>query len=139
MDIIKREAEVLSVKNGSVTVRYLCPSACGQCPAKEKCLTLKERDRRAEIKNTGQTDFVPGEKVIISLKASAGWKAVAFVYILPLFAVLLILSAGLSAGVSEVAAGAVSLLFLPLWYGMLRLFGAAFTRNDDININKLGE
>ncbi|MDR2834887.1 MAG: SoxR reducing system RseC family protein [Bacteroidales bacterium] len=108
-------------ENNKFTVELEVQSACASCHAKGMCTSLDSKTKKVETFSTDDS-FEIGEKVLVKMKESLGFKAIFFGYILPfivMFATIIIL---LNIFHSEGIAGLFGILSLLPYYLSLYMF-----------------
>jgi sigma-E factor negative regulatory protein RseC len=105
--------------NNNVTVRISSASACSACHAEGTCTMSGHEEKIINI--SGLYNVSPGDKVTVLMKQSAGYEALFLGYILPLLLVLVLLVVLITASVSELTSGLISVSALVPYYGILWL------------------
>ena len=126
-DTIQHEGTVKKVENGSVIVSIKTGSACSGCHAESICNLAGQEERIIEVK--GNYGVAQGDRVIVLMKQSVGYKAVVLSYIIPFAIVIagLIIFNYLSA--NEILAGLGSIFLLLPYFLILYLFRSKINRN----------
>lgn len=112
---ITHEGIVQEVRDDHVIVNFVSHPACSSCRIKNHCSLSGSEVRNLEVPATGEA-YKAGEKVIITLGQSKGFRAVLLGYFIPfivLFTVLIIL---LEFTNNEIVAGLISLSCLVPYY-----------------------
>jgi positive regulator of sigma E activity len=105
---------------GSVHVLITAETACSGCHSRGACGLSGKEQKVIEVQ--GHHDVKPGDIVTVSMRQTAGFMAVSLGYVIPLLTVMAALIILISAGVSEPAAGGISLVLLVPYYAVLYLF-----------------
>lgn len=116
---IEHEGVVCSADSNSVIVSILSESACAGCHAKGYCNYSGTKNKMIEVH--GNYDVLPGDKVMIIMERSAGYKALFLGYILPLIVVIIVLAVFSSLPLPELFTGLASLGVLGIYYLFLYL------------------
>ena len=117
-----------------VVVSFDQPAACAGCHAEGSCRMTGSAGREMEI--DGRNDLKPGDEVLVHIKQSAGYRALAFGYLFPAVILLVAVPVLISAGFDEMAAGSGSLLLLLIYYSILYLFRKRIDRKFVFTLNK---
>ncbi len=115
-----RHPGVVEAVNGStVVVRIESQSACGHCQAKGHCGMAESADKLIEVSHSDPESFEAGNKVMLSLQRSLGYKALLLGYVIPFLILLVTLFAvSLTTGHEGLAALSAVLLMVP-YYALL--------------------
>ena len=116
---IKHDGIVEEVGSNSVVVRISSGSACSGCHAENLCNISGKEDKLISIE--GKYDVARGDVITVLMQQSMGIKAVLLGYVLPLFILVISLIILLSASLSELAAGLVSISILIPYFILLYL------------------
>jgi sigma-E factor negative regulatory protein RseC len=115
--VIRHTGIVQKSDNESVTVLITAESACKGCHAEGSCNLSGKEEKIVQVK--GFYNVKKGDTVTVSMKQSAGFKALFLGYVLPLLIVLAFLILFAYIGYSELAAGLLSLSSLLPYYLVL--------------------
>ena len=124
---ISHEGVVDSLQEDEVVVRITSYAACSSCHAKGACNVAEDKEKYLHIKS-GPTGFITGEKVRVVLAQSLGFRALFLGYVLPFLLILTVLLILSAAGISELAAGLLSLSVLIPYYIGLKIFRSKIER-----------
>lgn len=116
-------------------VGFAAQSACSTCHAKGVCSVAGMEDKSVDVSHDG--DIQTGEKVLVVLKQSLGYKALLFGYFIPLMVVLFSIILLTSSSDNEALAGIYSLALLIPYYLAIYLFRKKFRREFTFTIKKL--
>ncbi len=116
---IEHSGVVKSVENKHVTVNILSHPACSGCIASGICDLSGNANK--EIKASADHEVKAGEKVLVVMKRSMGFRALFLGYLLPFVIVMLILIVLTSLSVSEPVSGITALLSLVPYYTIIYL------------------
>ena len=119
MNNISKEGEIIALTDKSVTIRYLCASACRNCPAQNLCPSHENQNKEIEIMRDKDKIYQIGDKVKINLQERSGWLAIIVAYIIPLVIILGFISYGTTERWSELTTATIGLLIVPVYYILL--------------------
>ncbi len=120
---ISHDGIVDSTEGNEVVVRITSYAACSACHARGACNVTEEKEKFMRIKS-GSGQFSAGENVRIILAQSLGFRALFLGYVLPFLLILITLLIASATGISELAAGLISLsVLLPYYVGLKLLRG----------------
>ena len=117
---ISHKGKVLSVRDGVVSVEIVSSSACSACHASGLCGMSESVRKTVEVRDAAV--YSPGQEVEVCLARRMGMKAVLLSYVIPVVILMIIILSLLSAGISELAAGLLSVAGIAVYYGVLWLF-----------------
>jgi sigma-E factor negative regulatory protein RseC len=103
--------------NGRIKIS-LTGSGCSACH-NSLCMLGDSKAKEVEISATKENWLFAGDEVIVKINPASGYKAVALLYILPFFLMILSLVIVSQSGYSEGIAGLTSLLILAPYFGFL--------------------
>ena len=136
MKEISHSGRIEAVGKDSVTVRIVSRSACASCHAAGLCTASESATKDIRVRTTPADDYKVGEEVLVLLRGNMGTKAVLLAYGVPLF-ILLILVVSLSfTDVHELAAGAVGLGGVAVWFLILYCFRDRLEREYEFYIRR---
>lgn len=104
---ISHEGIVHRKDNNSVVVRITSSSACSGCHAEGYCNISDQKEKLINV--TGSYDVSPGDRVILLMTQSMGFRALSLGYLLPLVVLIAGLVVFLSLSVPELTAGLLSI------------------------------
>ena len=119
MNNISKEGEIIALTDKIVKVRYLCASACRNCPAQNLCPSHENQNKEIEIMRDKDKIYHIGDKIKINLQERSGWLAIILAYLMPLAIVLGFISYGTTERWSELTTATIGLLIVPLYYILL--------------------
>lgn len=119
-DTICKEGIVRAVNGDNIEVEITVSSACSECHAKSICIPTDHRQETVTAQSLYGEHFEPGEKVQLVLKGSAGNKAVVLAYLLPFVVLMIALFGTYAITKSELAGVIVSLVFVALYFIILK-------------------
>ena len=110
------------VENNRLWVSILPQSACGGCHSKSYCGMAEVAEKIVEVKaeNTSRK-YEAGDKVVITLKKSLGYRALFLGYLLPFLILLFTLILSLQLTNNEALAAVLSILVMIPYYYILYL------------------
>lgn len=117
---ICREGIIREVSEGKVLVEIIVSSACSGCHAKSICIPSDRREERIWVATAEGENYAVGEVVELSLKASAGNKAVALAYVAPLVVLLAVLFGTYALTSNELLSVSLSVLCVIAYYLVLK-------------------
>ncbi len=118
---IEHEGIITGISDSHVFVRITQRSACAECHAASWCTTADQKEKIIEVEK-GRFAVQPGDKVIVSLTAASGYKALIYTAILPLIFIILTLFIASTTGAGELYTGLCALVVLTIYYTILYLF-----------------
>lgn len=119
MNNISKEGEIIALTDKIVKVRYLCASACRNCPAQNLCPSHENQNKEIEIMRGKDKIYHIGDKVKINLQERSGWLAIIVAYIIPLVIILGFISYATTERWSELTTATIGLLIVPVYYILL--------------------
>ena len=120
---IIHEGIVTGIEGESVNIMLTPGSACTGCRAEGSCSVYG--DDVKIIKMESRFTVHPGQKVMVSMSESQGFRALFLGYVLPLILVLFILVLCISLSVGELASGLIAIGSIATYYFVLFLCHAA--------------
>jgi sigma-E factor negative regulatory protein RseC len=114
---IEHEGIVKSSGINTVTVSISSASACSGCHAAGSCNLSGKVEKVVDV--AGSYSFSPGDRVILLLRESAGYKAVLLGYVAPFLLLLTVLIVLLEFSVTELTAGLCAIVSLVPYYLLL--------------------
>ena len=115
---ITHEGIVQEVRDNNVIVCFVSQPACSSCSVKKSCSMAEGEVRNLEVPSSGKL-YKAGEKVLVVLQQSHGFRAVFLGYILPFLIVLISLVTLLKLTNNEALAGLISISSLVPYYLIL--------------------
>jgi sigma-E factor negative regulatory protein RseC len=115
---ITHEGIVQEVRDNNVIVSFVSQPACSSCNIKNSCSLAEIEVKNLEVSTAGKL-YQAGEKVLVILSQSHGFKAVFLGYILPFLIVLASLVILLKLTNNEALAGLISIFSLLPYYLIL--------------------
>jgi sigma-E factor negative regulatory protein RseC len=117
---ITHEGIVQEVRDNNVIVSFVSQPACSSCNVKSSCSMSGGEVRNLEVPSAGKL-YKSGEKVLVVLQQSHGFRAVFLGYILPFLILLISLVILLKLTNNEGLAGLLSISSLIPYYLILWL------------------
>ena len=136
-NIIEHKGVVRAFRHGCVDVVVQVESACVGCKVKGACGLGNQAEKTVTVATDMPETYSVGEKVIVSIGRSMGFRAVFLSYVLPMILLMVFLPALLGAGVAEGVAGLSSIGVLALYYVTLWLFRNQINRKIIFKIRKM--
>lgn len=118
---IEHEGIVTGITSSHILVRILQQSACAGCHAASLCATAEQKEKIIEVKNDGSPVRI-GDKVVVTLAAKSGYKALWLTAVLPLLLIVLSLVVTSWADASELVMGLCALLVPVVYYILLYFY-----------------
>lgn len=115
---IEHDGIVTGITESHIEVRILQQSACAGCHAAALCSTAEQKEKIIEVEKTGQPVRI-GEKVVVTLAARSGYKALWLTAILPFLLIGFSLVLCTVCGAGELATGLLALLVPVVYYTIL--------------------
>ena len=115
---ITHEGIVQEVRDNNVIVSFVSQPACSSCNLKNSCSLAEGVIKNLEVSSSGKL-YKAGEKVLVVLQQSHGFRAVFLGYILPFLIVLISLVILLKLTNNEALAGLISISSLVPYYLIL--------------------
>lgn len=115
---IEHEGIVTGVTDSHILVRILQQSACAGCHAAGVCSTADQKEKIIEVKRD-RTPVQIGDKVVVTLAAKVGHKALWLTAVLPLLLIILSLIATTLTHASELVTGLCALAVPAVYYTIL--------------------
>ena len=134
---LEHKGIVLSINGERIDVSILSESACATCKVKSACGMSETEEKVVSIFTHDAPAYRVGEQVVVSVTRNMGLRAVFLAYVVPFLVLLVSLLVLLEAGLSEAAAGLISLGVLALYYIVLWLMRRRIEREINFNIRKL--
>ncbi len=132
---VDQKGIIEEVKDKSVIVRFLMPTACGNCSAKSICSAGKIDKDCIEIEDSSKK-YSTGDLVRVEISKAMGYRALGYGYILPFFIVLLTLIIVTILGLNELFAGIISVLILFPYYLLLYMVRNQINRKFKFELKK---
>lgn len=118
IDYIEHEGVVTEVTAQLVKVRIVNESACASCHASGSCTAADLQDKLIDVYQS-ESDFKPGQKVMLLGKKSLAPKAVLLAYVYPILLILAVLIATFYILDNELLAGGLALAALVPYYAII--------------------
>ena len=118
--------------DGTADVEIVTGSACSGCHAKSACSLGSTDVRTITVKSDAKLN--PGDKVMVVMKLTQGFRALAIGYIIP-FIVLIAAFAGLTiAGAGELSSALLSFAALAVYYFIVWLLRGRIEKKFEFKI-----
>jgi len=138
-EIVCHPGRIASIDGNTLNVMILAQSACSSCHAKGACGMLDMQEKVVEVPVSNPGDFTINEEVTVSMKQSAGNKAVFFGYFLPLLLVLAALIVSLQLSADEAISGLIAISMLVPYYLVLYALKDKFKGQFRFFVEKIRE
>lgn len=136
---ICKEGIVRAVNGDYIEVEITVSSACSECHAKSICIPTDHKRETVTAQSLYGEHFEPGEKVQLVLKGSAGNKAVILAYLLPFVVLMIALFGTYALTKSELAGVIVSLVFVILYFILLKTQNKRIERQFQFFVKRMPE
>lgn len=118
---IEHPGIIYRIESDKILVKIEPQSACGSCQSKSYCGMAEVAEKIVEVHPSANHTYNVGQKVVISLKKSLGYRALFLGYLLPFLFVMftLIITIGIT-GNEPLAAITSLLVVVPYYYYLYR-------------------
>jgi sigma-E factor negative regulatory protein RseC len=122
--LVCQEGKVVGfgTKDGSVQVKILSRSACGQCHARGMCTALEMEEKIIDTVPVSRDPLQIGDIVVVMMEEKLGWKAVFYGFFLPFIVMVTVLFVSYALGSSETKAALYGIGSLIPYYLLLNVF-----------------
>ena len=137
---VTHEGVITSVGEASYQVEIISQSACAECHAKGVCSAADQKTKTVEVPLTiGNMSSLleVGDRVLVTLSSSLGFKAVLYAYGVPLVLLLISMLVASQCGLSELYVGLTGIGVVIFYYLVLAFFKNKLTRVFTFSIQKL--
>lgn len=119
LDMIEHEGVIDNINGNRYTVRITQKTACSDCHAKGACIAADTKVKMVQVTDSSGR-FRLNEKVLLAGKASIGYRAVLWAFVLPLILLMCVVFVLISfLHVSELRAALFALVALLPYYALL--------------------
>lgn len=119
-ETISHDGVVMSISgNGTAEVEILAGSSCSGCHAKSVCSAGESKVKIITVKEV--SDLKPGEKVIVTMDLSQGFRAVIIGYVIPLAVLVTAFIVSTVAGAGELSSALISVSAVAICYFVIWL------------------
>ncbi|MBC8342663.1 MAG: SoxR reducing system RseC family protein [Bacteroidetes bacterium] len=118
---IEHEGIVIKSSPSQVDVKIIVKSGCASCHIKGACNFSDIQEKVIEVRNP-KTVFEVGEKVLIGMENTLGYKALFLGYLFPFAVIIITLFLGISFFQKESIAAGLSLAMAAIYYVILYFF-----------------
>lgn len=133
---IEHSGVVERAERDTVYVKITSRSACGTCKAREACGLAEAQDKIVVVRTAGEK-YVPGERVTVGVRRSAGAVAVILAYVGAQAVLLAVLVVAITvAGWSEGRSALAALAGVGVYYCVLWLFRHKIEHTIHFSITK---
>ena len=133
--MIEHSGIIKNIQPNLIQVLIIQKSACGDCDAKGACIISDQKEKIIDIESS-DTTFKNGELVILTGRQSIGLNAVLLAFVFPFILILFTLLILHTAGLNETISGIAALLVLVPYYFILSLFNKKIKANFKFEIKK---
>ena len=152
--MIKHDGIIIALNgDGTARVRIVQTSACSACKAKAMCASAESVEKEMEVmllQDNGRLagygvmdadkplmEYKVGDTVEVMVQQKMGWKAVILAYLLPFFAMLLVICVGNAwLNIREEVLGTIALCAIAVYYIVLGLFKDKLQREFSFTARK---
>ena len=113
---VDHKGTIIEITEGNIKVEIINKSMCAACHAKGFCSTGDTKDKVIDVAYFNNGEYSVGDRVVVTMKRSMGFKAVWISYVIPLLILLIFLLTLHSLGFGELLAGLSSVLALGVYY-----------------------
>ncbi len=131
---IEHTGIVKSIENNYVNIAISSHPSCTGCAASGICDVSGENEKL--IRAGRNIDLSPGDRVMVVMEQSLGYRALLLGYILPFITVLIILITLTSLSVHELLAGLISIGAMAVYYLVIYLNKEKISRKFSFTIKK---
>lgn len=137
---VTHEGVITSVGEYSYQVEITSKSACAECHAKGVCSASEQEKKTVEVPLTignMSAGYEVGERVLVTLSSSMGFKAVIYAYGVPLVLLLVAMLVSSLCGLSELYVGLVGIGVVIIYYLALSFFKDRLSKVFTFSIEKI--
>lgn len=135
---ICKEGIVRAIHGDQIEVEITISSACSECHAKSICIPSDHKRETVLAQRLYNEHFEVGDKVQLVLKGSAGGKAVVLAYLLPFLVLMVALFGTYAITKSELAGVIVSVVFVVIYYIILKTQNKKIEQNFQFFVKRMG-
>lgn len=135
-EYIRHEAVIVSLEGRNARVQIVRPSACDSCDASRGCGVKKGKKIVVDITDDRLSEHKVGDVVSIEMSSSAGRRAVAVGFAVPLVVFVAVLLAMHSSGSSDGFSAVVGLCSLVVYYLIIYILRVTLERRFVIRLTK---
>ena len=135
---ICKEGIVRAIQGDQIEVEITISSACSECHAKSICIPSDHKRETVLAQRLYNEHFEVGDKVQLVLKGSAGGKAVVLAYLLPFLVLMVALFGTYAITKSELAGVIVSVVFVVIYYIILKTQNKKIEQNFQFFVKQMG-
>lgn len=135
---ICKEGIVRAIQGDQIEVEITISSACSECHAKSICIPSDHKRETILAQRLYNEHFEVGDKVQLVLKGSAGGKAVVLAYLLPFLVLMVALFGTYAITKSELAGVIVSVVFVVIYYIILKTQNKKIEQNFQFFVKRMG-
>jgi len=129
---IEHPGFISALNQGVMKISLVGSGGCASCH-KSLCMLRDTTHREVELP-CDQHGFSVGDEVMVRMKPSSGYAAVALLYVIPFVLMMVVMIVALSFQVSEGIAGLCALLILIPYYGLLLLMRKYMKQQCQFNV-----
>lgn len=133
--IIEHTGVVKHIEDSLIQVLITQESACSGCHAKGACTAADKSDKIIEVR-TSDSNFKPGDHVVVYAQRTLGLQAVLLVFVIPFLLILLTLFILRNFIENEAISGSIALAVLVPYYIILSFFNKKISKKFKFYIKK---
>ena len=131
---IEHPGFISALNHGVMKISLVGSGGCASCH-KSLCMLRDTTQREVEVPCKEQS-FQVGDEVMVLMKPSSGYAAVAWLYFIPFVLMMVVMIVAMALQVGEGKAGLLALLILVPYYGMLMLMRKYMKQQCQFNVVK---
>ena len=135
--MIEHEGTIRKIDGNQLTILISQNSACSECHAKGACMAADTKEKMVDVvDDTGM--YRLNERVMLLAKASIGYKAILWAFVIPLILMIGVIVASTSIwDIGELQAAFMSIIVLAPYYAFLYMVRAKMGERLAFTIKKL--
>ncbi len=133
-DKIIHEGIITGISHDTILVSIIAQSACNACNAKGFCNVSGEGEKIIEVKKSPENEHKQGDRVLVTMQRSMGFKAVLFGYFFPFVLMMSTLIITQQITENEAFAGLAAIMVLIPYYSILYIFRQKIKTVFEFNI-----
>lgn len=133
---VEHVGTIIEITENNIKVEIINKSMCAACHAKGFCSAGDTKDKIIDVPFCNNGEYELGDKVVVVMKRSMGFKAVWISYVIPLIILMIFLLTLQGFGLGELQAGLFSVLALCVYYLTVYVFRDKIADNFVFTIAK---
>jgi len=134
-NLVKHSGVIEKIDNNTAYVAIAVTSACSACHIKSACSISDSEKKVIEVKNF-DGKLIVGERVIIAMKSSLGFKALFLGYLLPFLILMITLIVSMSLSKNEGISALFSIIATGMYYLTLSFFKNSLKKTFSYQLEK---